>query len=151
MSATAKVITANRELRPYRISRKSSTNEWLVSPVGGPRDGLQTYYTDDVDDAISTAKYRDTHELVKPPMKKSRAYRVKSKKAGTRQGASIRELDTVGQQAWEITLRRGGKPEMRIIARGAEQYRRALVGMDLWTRGATKAQVERAVGKHIDQ
>lgn len=82
--------------------------------------------------------------------KPKRSYRIKSKKSGSRQGVTIRELDSVGQQGWEIVLRRGGKPMMRIIARGVEQYRRALAGADLWARGASMDAVDKVVGKHVN-
>lgn len=73
------------------------------------------------------------------------------KNKSRKQSVSIRELPTVGQQAWEVILRRGGKAKFRIVARGMQQYQYALAAADLWARGATDAVIEKAIGKHINK
>jgi len=58
-SATSKVFDANQRLQNHRITRKPSTNEWVVLSLTSADDG---YYTDDVDDAIATAFHMDNGE-----------------------------------------------------------------------------------------
>lgn len=71
-----------------------------------------------------------------------------------RQSVSIHNLGSKysnGSDCFEVILKRGGKPQVRIYATGAEQYRRALMAADLWSRGATVNSIEKVVGKHFDQ
>lgn len=149
MSPTQRVIAANRTFRKIRIVRKSSTNEWQVKRIGSRDDG---YFTDDVDDAISTATRieNEPNPAVQKYLKAqvTRPVRIRKSAHTDRQSASITALPTVGQQVWQVTLRRGSKPVLRITAHGVDQYQRVMVAVDLWSRGASLATVEKAVGKH---
>lgn len=159
MTDSNKVIKANRAFRRVRITRKSSTNEWVVRRIGSTDDG---YFTDDVDDAVNTAR-RMEHEsskgadvfvpqgifaeaarrMAKP--RKRRPIKV------ARQSVSIRNLGSKtgsGPDCFEVILRRGGKPVLKISAEGPDQYRRAVAAADLWARGATIGSIEKLIGKH---
>ncbi len=152
MSNTAKITKANLTLFSVRIVRKSSTNEYVVRFKGDKTDD-RAYYTDDVDDAISTARHLDKASMPKrTPTRKPARRKAKSIPVG-RQSASIQNHGSKtgsGPDHYTVTLRRGGKPVMRIQAVGVDQYRRALAAADLWSRGATVASIEKVVGKHVN-
>jgi len=55
-SATDRVKHTNATLKHVRVVRKSETNEWIVRYTDAAKRGSD-YFTDDVADAISTARH----------------------------------------------------------------------------------------------
>lgn len=152
MDWSLRVAAANQKLRRVKISRKSETNEWVVKVIGEPGDS-KSYFTDDPQDAINTARHMDWMRS------KSGALRTLKSMAKRKAPKASRSDKQIGRKAhigrypggdYVATLRENGKIEYQIRAAPAI-YDRILVAVDLWTRGASKADIERAVGKHIDR
>lgn len=129
--------------------------------------GVDTNYATRAQAAQVAASYNEKHpetnEFYRPYVPKQirashlmrknriapRGYRRSGRSADIRpiKGNMGREIIPI--LGYQGLLKQNGKVVLKLSA-NHETYDRLLVAVDLWTRGATVAQVEKAVGKHIN-
>lgn len=152
MSKTASISQINRLLHFHKVVRKPSTNEYVVKVIGSRSDDL-SYFTNDLADALSTAVKMDK-QMAAPARKpkKSPYRRSKSRPTASRSRRTSRissSLDAFSKLSYLASLYQGSKCMMTISA-SQSQYMRVLAATDIWNRGGSMEDVERAAGSHTN-